>query len=109
MLDKLFDRLNEKFPATDEKGRMRDATENYFVGSLPYIVLLLFMLPLVIISLLLNGDTIVVTLMGTLVVIVSWVANVIGIKNHRETSDYHRNYMEKHLKRMNKYRNHMNS
>lgn len=73
----------------------REKTESYLVTSIPHIVLLLITLLLVPIMLSFGDDAAGFILAAALAVIVPWTINMLGVKEHRENMDYHREYMRK--------------
>lgn len=71
----------------------REKTESYLAASIPHIVLLLITLLLIPIMLSFDDDAAGFIVAATLAVIVPWVTNMLGVKEHREHMDYHRAYM----------------
>lgn len=71
----------------------REKTESYLAASMPHIVLLIITLLLVPIMLSFGDDAAGFIMVASLAVIVPWVMNMLGVKEHRENMDYHRKYM----------------
>ena len=78
---------------SDKEKSIRDSTESYLVTCIPHIVLLLITLLLIPVMLSFGGDAAGFILAASLAVIVPWVVNMLGVKEHREHMDYHRKYM----------------
>lgn len=78
---------------SDKTKISREKTESYLATSIPHIILLLITLLLVPFMLPFGDDAAVFIMVAALAVIVPWVTNMLGVKEHRENMDYHREYM----------------
>ena len=71
----------------------REKTESYLATSIPHIMLLFITLLLVPTMLSFGDDAAGFILAASLAVFVPWVTNMLDVKEHRESMDYHREYM----------------
>lgn len=78
---------------SDKAKNVRENTESYLATSIPHIILLLITLPLIPIMLSFSDNAAGFIIAAALAVIVPWVTNMLGVKEHRKHMDYHREYM----------------
>lgn len=78
---------------SDKAKNVRENIESYLATSIPHIILLLITLPLIPIMLSFDDNAAGFIIAAALAVIVPWVTNMLGVKEHRKHMDYHREYM----------------
>lgn len=78
---------------SDKAKNVRENTESYLATSISHIILLLITLSLIPIMLSFDDNAAGFIIAAALAVIVPWVTNMLGVKEHRKHMDYHREYM----------------